>query len=59
LEYYLDVNGGSIRQNFKTSAKRGLGYNELNSINHEWMKIQNYQIKGIRLNCNGFRIQIK
>jgi hypothetical protein len=50
----------TIRENIKISAKESLGYHEPSSISHDLMKdAQNYWIRGNKLNCSGYRIQMK
>jgi hypothetical protein len=53
LDYDVDINRAweTIRENIKISAKEGLGLS--------FVRCQNYRIKGKKLNCNGYRIQVK
>jgi hypothetical protein len=48
-----------IGENIKTSTKESLSYYEMKKHNHVSMKdVQNYWIKGNKLNWSGYRIQM-
>jgi hypothetical protein len=62
LDAEVEINSAweMIMENIKISARESPGYFELKKHKHGLMKdAKNFYIKGNKLNCSGYRIQVK